>query len=82
MGCLRDAKDGRRESAAVGDHDGEGALRRGMVKMAGPEFVTQATLSSWRLGSIVAARAEKPTVIFAHHAVASADAFRPLIRRI
>ena len=40
-------EDGRRVSAAVGDHDGEGAPRRGMVKMRGPEFATPRGPAIW-----------------------------------
>ena len=40
MGGLRVVGEGRRLSAAVCDHGGEGVPRRGMVKMGGAEFAT------------------------------------------
>ena len=62
---LRDARDGRRVSAAVGDHGGEAAPRRGMVKMGGAEFATPARGAT--ASTSVAAAGSKQAAVAAPH---------------
>jgi hypothetical protein len=55
MGNLRDPAEGRRTTAAVGDHGGGDAARRGMVKSRGSEIATLRPEHGW------SARTKAPT---------------------